>query len=140
MSHVELVQSLYQSFRDDDRARAADILAPDVTWVQMQGFPGGGTRRGVDEVWAGVIEGLRDLWGAWRGEFHEYLDAGDRVIVLGAYVATPPGSDREVRAPFAHVHTIVNGRIARFEQYTDTRILAEALMTRPNEAREIHHE
>ena len=93
----------------------------------MQGFPGGATRHGVDEIWAGVIEGLRDLWADWRGEFNEYLDAGDRIVVLGAYVARAPGSGRDVRAPFAHVHTIIDGRIARFEQYTDTHVLAQAL-------------
>lgn len=127
MSNVDLVRALYQSFRDDDRDRAGEILAPDATWVQMQGFPGGAVRHGVDDIWAGVIEGLRNLWESWRGEFDEYFDAGDRVVVLGAYVARAAASEPEVRAPFAHVHTIRDVRITRFEQYTDTKVLADAL-------------
>ena len=127
-ANIDIVKALYQSFRDGDPDATRRVLAPDATWVQMAGFPGGGVHTGPDGVWSGVIERLSELWASWRGEFNEFFDAGeDRVLVLGCYVAKAPHSDTEARAPFAHVHTIRHGRIVRFEQYTDTKVLWDAL-------------
>ena len=62
MNNLGIVQDLYDAFGKKDEARLRELLAPDVEWVQCAGFPGGGRRRGVDEVLENVFAGLRSEW------------------------------------------------------------------------------
>jgi ketosteroid isomerase-like protein len=63
-------------------------------------------------------------------EFHaeptEFLCIDDKVIVFGRYRGqTKIGKNFIV--PFCHLYTIKDGKIFRFNQYTDTHIINEAL-------------
>ncbi len=102
------------------------ILDPNVEWIQNAGFPGGGHRHGVDAVLADVFSGLRSQWNDWRVEIEEYLDAGETVVVLGAYFGTHAETNKSMTAVFAHVYDVAEGRIKRFRQFTDTYELVKA--------------
>ncbi len=128
MNNLGIVQDLYDAFGKKDEARLRELLAPDVEWVQCAGFPGGGRRRGVDEVLENVFAGLRSEWRGWRVDVDEYLDAGSSIIALGKYAGTHHETGRSMEAVFAHVYEIQKGRITRFRQYTDTHELVNATL------------
>jgi ketosteroid isomerase-like protein len=50
----------------------------------------------------------------------EILDAGETVVGRGYYSGTYNKSGRPVRAQFAHVFKIRDGKVVSFQQYTDT--------------------
>ncbi len=50
-----------------------------------------------------------------------------RVVVLGTYTGRRKETGREVRAQFAHVWGVRDGRVVRFQQYTDTKQFAEVV-------------
>lgn len=49
----------------------------------------------------------------------------EKVVALGYYYDFPQKSGAPVEAQVAHVWTISSNRIVKFQQYTDTRKLAE---------------
>ncbi|MFI6603310.1 hypothetical protein ACIBHX_44345 [Nonomuraea sp. NPDC050536] len=51
------------------------------------------------------------------------VDGGDVIVVVGTYRAT----GRYMRARFAHVWHLEDGVARRFEQFTDTALVREAL-------------
>ena len=127
MENLKLVQDLYSAFAQKDEAWLRKILADDVLWIQCPGFPGGDTRRGVDEVLQKVFASLHSTWSEFRVSIEEYLDAGSSIVVLGSYVGTHTETGKSMEAAFAHVYDIENGRIRRYRQYTDTVPMVEAM-------------
>ena len=111
--------------RDDEGIRR--LFDPEIEWVQMEGFPGGGRHFGADAILEGAFTGLREQWEGWKAVVERYLDAGDFVVALGFYEGTYGSTGRSMRAEFAHLVGLKDGRIVRFVQYTDTFKVAEAI-------------
>lgn len=124
MSPVEIVRDMYDAFARKDNERVLRLFHPEIEWIQTDGFPGGGRYVGAEAVLRDVFGTFRADWETWKVEIDEYLDAGDAVIVLGWYVGTYKATGRSMRASFAHVYTVRDGRIVRFVQYTDTALIA----------------
>jgi ketosteroid isomerase-like protein len=123
-----VVKSLYEALAAQDEVRIMDLLHPEVEWIQNEGFPGGGRRLGAKTVLSEVFGRLARDWEGWGADVQEWLDvpAQGTVIALGAYRGTCRRTGRPMRAVFAHVYRVMDGRIYRFEQYTDTAKIAEA--------------
>lgn len=127
MTNLQTIQSLYEAAAARDRDRLLEIFDPEIEWVQNEGFPGGGTHRGVEAVFDEVFTKLRQRWEGWRAGVDRYLDAGDAIIALGSYRGTYKETGKPMAAAFAHVYWLRDGRIMRFEQYTDTLMVARAM-------------
>jgi ketosteroid isomerase-like protein len=56
-----------------------------------------------------------EVWGEFRMEPDEFVDARDRVVVIGRWVGTGRGSGVEVNQPIADVFTPRGGRVVRCE-------------------------
>jgi ketosteroid isomerase-like protein len=56
-----------------------------------------------------------DVWEKFRIEAEEFIDAGDRVVVVGRLVAKGRGSGVEAESPTAQVFTVREGRVVRWE-------------------------
>jgi ketosteroid isomerase-like protein len=124
--NVAVVRELYAAFARKDAPRIRELFHSDIEWNQCAGFPGGGVHRGADNVLNHAFTQLRATWENWRADVSEYLDAGRDVIAIGEYSGTHRSTRKSMRAVFAHVYTLVDGRITRFRQYTDTAVLADA--------------
>ena len=65
------------------------------------------------------------LGGEWEGFSAvpaEFVANDDVVVALGEYSATFKATGKPFRAPFAHVWRLQDGKVAAFEQYTDTHL------------------
>jgi ketosteroid isomerase-like protein/catechol 2,3-dioxygenase-like lactoylglutathione lyase family enzyme len=131
MSPLDVTRALYRSVREKDYATFAELTTPDLEWSQCQGFPGGGVHRGRDAVIREVLEAFGHRWASFGFEIGEMRATGDEVIVTGVYRARRAPDEREVVADACHVYTLRGGRIARFRQITDTKVLWDALGHRP---------
>jgi ketosteroid isomerase-like protein len=83
--------------------------------------------RGPEAVLEGVFMRLASEWADFKVTPEEWLDAGNHIVVLGTYSGRHKESGREVRAQFAHIWGVTHGRVARFQQYTDTKQFADAI-------------
>ena len=95
-----------------------------------ESLPWGGTfhgHEGVREFLAKVFEQPAEF----RRELGEYLDVGDRVVVLLRQMGRPKGGNTEYDVPEVHVWTVRNGKIVDFEGYFDTATVLRTLQLSP---------
>jgi hypothetical protein len=122
--NVEIVRTVLSAWNRDEQERILDLLDPEILFDA--------TRREVNPKTYFGMEGMRsmladrdDVWGEFRTEPREFVDAGERVVVIGDWIGKGKGSGIEVRQPTAHVFTVDAGRVVRWELgYSDP---AEAL-------------
>lgn len=118
MSNVDIAKAAYQAFKTGDLAALKDTMAPDVVWWSSEEIQPGGEQRGVDEVMA-MFMAVGEKWRRFEVNPREFIDAGDRVIVLGdSEVENDKGS---ATARWAHVLTYgSDGKLTAAELHTDT--------------------
>lgn len=104
----------------------ADI-APDCRWTEMDGFPCAGTYVGPQEVFKNVFLALGDIFEAYNFKLDRLLDAGSDVVGIGDYGGTHKETGKPFEARVVHVWGVADGKIRRFEQFTDTLRVAEAM-------------
>jgi ketosteroid isomerase-like protein len=122
--NIVAVRRLYEARGNPDIVKT--VLAPDVRWEVVEGFPHSGIYQGLN----GVVDFFTRLFGDfedWQTEPAELLEAGERVIAVGFYSARAKGTGRSFKARFVHVWTMRDGVIVRLQQCADTMQLAKAL-------------
>nr|EES53253.1 MAG: Ketosteroid isomerase-related protein-like protein [Leptospirillum ferrodiazotrophum] len=131
MKNLETVQRLYDAFATRDRETILEIFDPEIVWIQNEGFPGGGTHVGAESVLRDVFAPFRLHWESWEAVVSQWLDAGEAVVALGEYRGVYKATGKSMQSAFAHVYWIRDRRIVRFQQYTDTLMVARAMSRDP---------
>ncbi len=126
-SHLDLIRRTYEGSSKENGRNLLAVLHPDVEWTEADGFPYAGTYVGVNALMAGVFARLASEWIGYRAEVHTYLADGDRVAAFGMYSGTYKATGKTMRAAFAHLYEIQDGKIRRMTQYVDTVMVAKAL-------------
>ena len=127
MTNLEVIQELYRAFREKDYDAFLHICAPDLEWIQNEGFPQGATYRGAEAVIEGVFKSNDARWEKFVFQIEQYLDTEDSVIVIGAYVGRHRESQKSLRAAAAHVYNLINGKVHRFRMFADTKLIWDAM-------------
>ncbi|CAN7532349.1 nuclear transport factor 2 family protein [Rhizobium leguminosarum] len=104
----------------------ADIAA-DCRWIEMDGFPCAGTHVGPQEVFKNVFFALGEAFDGYTFALERLLDAGSDVIGIGDYAGTYRQTGKSFKARVVHVWSVADGKIRRFEQFTDTLRVADAM-------------
>ena len=129
MSHspnVSVVRRLYQARGNPEVIK--EVLASDVRWEVVDGFPYSGVYEGLDAVLHDFFGRLFTDLDEFVADASEFLESGDRVIALGHYSGHAAQTDKRFTARFAHVWTLKNGLIVRLQQCADTVQIARALI------------
>lgn len=126
-SNKQVIEDLYHHFKNKNSEGIRALFAEDIEWTQMQGFPNGGRYVGFEAIAKNVFQGFSEHWTDWGAHVVEYLEAGNDVVAIGYYSGTFNATQRSVKAAFAHRYTLRDQKIQRFTQYTDTRLVAEAM-------------
>jgi ketosteroid isomerase-like protein len=114
--NLDLVRRIYEGWSRGDFSVGADLLAPDFEWRQHAEAVEPGSHRG--EKIGGALKKIFEIYENFRIEPEEYIDADDRVIVVGRSRGTARGSGLEVDQPFAWVWTVRGGHLVRLEVYS----------------------
>jgi len=126
-SNLETVKRTYKAFARGDIESVLANFAPDITWVEAEGGPYGGTYHGPQEVLENVFAPINDEWDVFRVVPERFIDGLDTIVATGRYQCTHAETGRSFDAAFAHVWELQNGTIERFEQYVDTALHNEPL-------------
>jgi limonene-1,2-epoxide hydrolase len=115
-------EDLAPVFRDDEMwaavsEQAAERLSPDFEGIRP-GLPGGKTYTGVSGLRSAWLDWLAP-WASYRIEIKEAIDCGDRVLLLVDNFGRLEGSAEEVRHAAAGIYTLKDGKILRWEIYSD---------------------
>ena len=129
--NVEVVRLLYQALGDATQRRelsdfAAELLDPEVEWRgTIGGLAEGAVARGRDGVARFVYEDSQE-WDEVVFEPTEFIDAGDRVVVLQHERRRGSHSGLEIEADTAAVIWLRAGRVHVLQGYMDQAAALEA--------------
>ncbi|HBO2321728.1 nuclear transport factor 2 family protein [Pseudomonas aeruginosa] len=125
-SAYRIVSDHYAASSRGDLAGMLADMDERTEWTEMAGFPLAGTYVGTAAIGAGVFQALQRDWEGFRVEIERLIDGGDSVVAVGRYAATHRRSGKSFEARVAHVWTVEDGRIRRFEQFCDTLLVERA--------------
>lgn len=128
MTNLEIIQELYRAFREKDYDAFLHICAPDLEWIQNEGFPQGATYQGAALVVERVFKSNDERWERFSFCIDQYLNAGDSVIVIGAYVGRNRHTQHSLRAAAVHVYDLVDSKVYRFRMFADTKIIWDSMI------------
>jgi len=124
--HQIIADHYAASDRKDLDAMFADV-ADDVQWTEMAGFPCAGTHVGRAQVIEKVFKVLSAEWEGYRFELERLVDGGDTVVGIGDYHGRHRKTGKDMHARVTHVWQLQGGKVRRFEQFTDTLLVAQAM-------------
>jgi ketosteroid isomerase-like protein len=124
--NVELLRPVYDKWAEGDFRAGRELLDSDITTVWAQDFPTAGTYHGPDGHAAAMREWL-SAWTDLKLEAERFVDAGDSVVVPFVVRARGQESGAEVERRWAHVWTLHDGRVVRFEVHLDIREALKAV-------------
>lgn len=125
---VDLVRAFYAAVARGDVPGVVALLHPDLEWTEAEGFPyySGTWRQPIDVVEKLLVPLMRD-WADFSAVADDFIVQGDRVVSIGAYRGTSKATGKPMHAPFAHVWRVADGKLQRFDMYTDTLLVDRAL-------------
>ncbi|BCB76613.1 nuclear transport factor 2 family protein [Phytohabitans flavus] len=124
---TDVVRAHYGRMASGDVPGALATLSPDVEWVEAAGFPYAGTYHGPEAVVENVFARIGAEWDGFKVVPDVIVGDGDVVAALGWYSGTYKATGKAFEARYVHWFTVTGGRISRFEQVTDTSVIAAAL-------------
>lgn len=126
-SNLQIVNDHYTaSDRMDLPGMLAD-LADDVQWTEMAGFPCAGTHVGRQQIIDKVFAVLGSEWDGYSFKLQRLVDGGETIVGIGEYGGTYRKTGKVLCARVVHVWELVGGKVRRFEQFTDTLLVARAM-------------
>ena len=130
--NVDLVRRAYALMADLSPLRRGDydvyleVIAPDAELVPPAVYPDVQSSYIGPEDWRHWMDQIDDVFDDWGFEPEDFVDAGDRVVVLVRTSGTSKDSGVPVTIHAAHVHTVRDGLIRRFEVFLDREEALEA--------------
>jgi len=114
--NVEIVRRLYESWAREEFPGPAELLDPDIEYVNPDGAIEPGIRRGLPAFRA-AIDKLFEGWSTWTMEPEQFRALGDQVAVVVHYCATARTSGLEVEGRESALLTVRDRMIARYEWF-----------------------
>lgn len=123
---VKSLRRIYEALSRWDVDELLGDVAHDVEWTAPDTVPWGGTRHGHDGVQAFATIFQDHVEGSWADP-DDFLDAGDRMVVLGRLRGRARATGEDFEVGFAHVWTITEGVVTRCRGYYDSGPIMAAL-------------
>lgn len=123
--NAEVVRGIYAAFETRDVASVLSLLDPSVEIRQSRRLPWGGEYRGVEQARQFLAEISAQVQSVVTVE--HLIDAGESVVAVGWTRGVAIATGKSFDARIAHVWTIANGRVVRFEPYVENAVLLGAL-------------
>jgi uncharacterized protein len=126
MNGADVVRSFYERIGTGDLPGGLALIADDCAWTEMESFGHAGVYVGPEAVRDNVFLRIGAEWAPFGLEVDEVLDAGSAVLGVGTYSGTSNETGKSFSARVVHLFRVRDGRIASFEQFTDTGAIAAA--------------
>lgn len=128
-SNLSVIDGAYKAFAVGDIPAVLAVMDANIVWNEAEGnsYADGNPYIGPDEVLNGVFVRI--------GEDHEYFNLTDiklhemsnnQVLATLRYKAKLKKNGAEYNTQAAHLWTLKDGKVTNFQQYVDTKQLADA--------------
>jgi ketosteroid isomerase-like protein len=128
MSNADTLKQGYEAFGRGDLDAAVANFADDVRWENPEApqIPNSGVTEGKDRV-KELFADIPNHWESFSITPDEFIESGDRVVVLSHAEAKAKDTGKEVKLPFVHVWKFSDGTVTEVLALTDTALAADAL-------------
>jgi ketosteroid isomerase-like protein len=123
--NVEVVRRVYEALLRDDLDGALEMMDPEVEYVNPEYAVEPGIRYGHDGIRANV-ENMRTAFEFWRFEPEQFVDAGERVIVVGTFHGRGRDSGVEFERRMSRLWTLRDGKVVRYQWFDNADEALEA--------------
>lgn len=125
--NVSIVRQAYDNFKTGKIQGILNLVSDNIEWTlpEVPGVPVSGTRHGRNGV-ADFFGTLSETQEVVTFEPRQFIGQGDTVVALGRYSFRVKASRELFESDWAHVFTIENGKITRFQEFMDTAAIATA--------------
>ena len=133
--NASIIRGVYDAFLRGDITAVVAAMDEQIEWNEAehvtywQGVP----FNGPHAVLTGVFARLGHDFDNFRVEVSRLVAAGDTVVVEARYRATARATGKPLDAQVAHVFDLRDGKVVRFQQYTDTWQFAQVTGIAPHE-------
>ena len=126
--NTDIVKGVYSAFAKGDVPAVLGAFDAGIQWNEAESFlyADGNPYAGPMAVAQGVFQRVVTDVDGLAVVPEQFIDGGDAIVVEGRYKGTWKATRAKVDAQFAHIWHIRDGKIVRFQQYTDTRQWADA--------------
>ena len=126
-ANVALIRQAYSDFKAGNLAAVLDNLTDDVQWITPgAGLPTAGRRHGKAEV-AAFFQVLGQTWDLTAFEPRQFIASGDLVVALGSTSMVARATGKAASLDWAMVFQLRDGKVAVFQEMTDTLAAAQTL-------------
>ncbi len=115
--NVEIVRAGFAAFNRGDYEAALAAFHPEVEWVPYLGALQGSIHRGRQallEMWNDINQ---NLGGAFQVEAQEFIDCGEKIVVVVEARGTGSSSGAELRQKWAQVASLQDRLVIRVEPF-----------------------
>ena len=125
----DIVRGIYAAFAKADVAAVLGTFDPGIVWNEAEGyrFAAGNPYLGPQVILENVFLPLVTQVDGFVVTPSNVIDGGDYLAVEGRYSGTVKATGARLDAQFVHVFGLRDGKIVRFQQYTDTAQWVRAL-------------
>jgi uncharacterized protein len=122
---VEIIAGLYEALARRDLPAIMSLIDPEIIVSQTELLPWGGEYHGIE----GVQQFFNRLFQSVESQLavEEFVDAGDKVIVIGSTRGRVKATGASFNVRAVHVWTVKGNRGIRFEPNVETPKMLEAL-------------
>lgn len=132
MTNLEIVRSTYEGKTSEENGKnLAKYVAEDIKWTEAKGFPYGGTYTGLESITKNVFSRLGSEWVDYKFTPEDYVASDDKVVAYGTYSGTYKATGKSFTARVAHVWKLKDEKIISFEQFVDSKLVNDIILSRP---------
>ena len=128
----QTVEAFYAAMGRGDIPFVIGVLDPAIVWHEAENFiyADKSPYVGVDALLSGLFARLGGEWDGFSAIPEQIVDAGETIVALGRYGGVYKATGAKVNAQFVHVFRFKGGKVASFQQYTDTAQFKDAVARR----------
>ena len=125
--NVSLIRRIYAAFGAGDVATMMGSVAENAQWNNYgpASIPYAGARSGKAQI-LGFFQAIADSTTGGEVIAENYVAQGEVVVATGRYRATVRNTGAPIDTPIAHVFTVRDGKVVKWEGYSDSAQVAEA--------------
>jgi ketosteroid isomerase-like protein len=122
MAPIDIIKAAYAAFAANDPGVLFGAMDPAIIWNEAENNPlaDGNPYRGPQRVGEGVFARIVAAVDNFTAVPSAFVDGGSDVVVTGRYGGRIKRTGATLDAQFCHVYHFENGKVATFQQYTDT--------------------
>lgn len=128
ISNSEIIKGLYANFAAGNVPGVLEALDPNIVWNEAENFiyADKNPYNGPTAIVEGVFSRIGSEWEYFNVTDRQITEmANNMVLMAGRYNAKHKTTGKLLNSQAAHVWTLNNGKVTRFQQYTDTKQAAE---------------